>query len=336
MARPHAGQNGSNALTVTAKHSGPATTTRRSTSRKLAITVLSGGPSNERAISLASGAAVADALKSLGHDVFLEDVAPDNLGALARAVDCVFIALHGTFGEDGEVQSILEQRGLLYCGSGPESCAVAMDKAAAKTRFIESNLPTPRFTIATPVTLETAIADWRSPVVVKPVKEGSSLSCTIVRDDARIRPAVEHLLERYPSCLIEEFIPGREITVGILGDTGLPPIEIRTPREFYDYAAKYEDNQTEYRLDIDLPPAFLEDLVAMSVRAHQALGCRDFSRVDWRVNDETLEPYLLEVNVIPGLTSHSLLPKAAAKAGLSMPMLGQRIVDLALGRARSK
>ncbi len=323
-------------MTVTAKHSGPAKATGRSTARKLAITVLSGGPSNEREISLASGAAVAEALKSLGHDVYLEDVAPDNLSALAREVDCVFIALHGTFGEDGQIQSILEQRGLCYCGSGAESCALAMDKAAAKTRFIECDLPTPRFSVATPATVEAAVAGWRPPVVVKPVKEGSSLACTIVRAEAEIRPAVERLLETYPNCLIEEFIPGREITVGILGNVGLPPIEICTPREFYDYAAKYEDEQTEYRLDIDLPSAFLKDLGAMSVRAHQSLGCRDFSRVDWRVKDTTLEPYLLEVNVIPGLTSHSLLPKAALKAGLDTPMLGQRIVELALGRARSK
>ena len=323
-------------MTVTAKHSGPSKTAGHGTPRKLAITVLSGGPSHEREISLASGAAVAEALKSLGHDVYLEDVAPDNLGALARAVDCVFIALHGTFGEDGQIQSILERRGLSYCGSGPESCALAMDKAAAKTRFVECDLPTPRFSVATSATVDAAVAGWRPPVVVKPVKEGSSLACTIVRDVAGIRRAVERLLETYSSCLIEAFIPGREITVGILGDVGLPPIEIRTRREFYDYAAKYEDEQTEYLLDIDLPSAFLEDLVAKSVRAHRALGCRDFSRVDWRVNDKTLEPYLLEVNVIPGLTSHSLLPKAARKAGLDMPALGQRIVNLALGRARSK
>ena len=303
---------------------------------KLAITVLSGGPSGERDISIQSGQAVAAALRERGHTVHLEDIDPDNLGALARDVDCVFVALHGAFGEDGQVQAILERRGLAYCGTGPEACALAANKAAAKARFADLGLPTPRFAVATPDNIREFMALWSLPVVVKPVKEGSSLACFIVRDFTQFRPAIEEVLARYEACLIEDYIPGREITVGILGEGALPPIEVRTRREFYDYDAKYVDEDTEYLFEIDLPQDLLERIVAMSLAAHRGLGCRDFSRVDWRVDDEQSEPYLLEVNVIPGLTSHSLLPKAAQKVGLSMAMTCQHLVDLAVKRRFAK
>jgi len=304
--------------------------------QKLAITVLSGGPSNERKISRESGEAVADALRALGHEVHLEDIGPDNLAALARQVDAVFVALHGPFGEDGQVQQILERRGLAYCGSGPEACMTAMDKARAKARFADLGLPTPRYAVATTQSIQEAVAAWSLPVVVKPVREGSSLNCRIIRDFEGFRPAVEQVVGEYGECLIEEFIPGREITVSILGEEALAPLEIRTRREFYDYDAKYVDDDTEYDFDIDLPEDLLERISEMSLQAHQGLGCRDFSRVDWRVDDERLQPYLLEVNVIPGLTSHSLLPKAAERAGLSMSMLCQRIMELALNRKFSR
>jgi D-alanine-D-alanine ligase len=309
---------------------------RPTSAQKLAITVLAGGPGGEREVSLESGRAVTEALRSIGHEVHCEDVAPDNLQALARQVDCVFIALHGKFGEDGQIQQILERRGLCYVGSGSDACALAMDKARAKEKFSQLGIPTPRYALATPATLSEAIAAWSLPVVVKPVKEGSSLNCRIIRDFEQFRPAVDHVTSQYGDCLVEEYIPGKELTVGILGDRPLPPLEIRTKREFYDYTAKYVDDNTEYDFDIDLPGSLLEDVVDMSLRAHQALGCRDFSRVDWRVDHREMKPYLLEVNVIPGLTSHSLLPKAAARAGLSMPQMCQVVVDLALKRRFAK
>jgi D-alanine-D-alanine ligase len=306
--------------------------TRKQGLEKLAITVLSGGPSREREVSLESGKAVGQALESLGHDVHMSDIGPDNLSALAREVDCVFIALHGRFGEDGQVQRILEHRGLTYCGSGPEACALAMNKARAKARFTELGLPTPRYAVATAETIEAALSGWSLPVVVKPVLEGSSLNCHIVRDGEQFRPAAEQVVAEYGECLIEEYIPGREITVGILGESALAPLEIHTAREFYDYEAKYVDENTEYSFDVDLPGDLLERVAVMSLEAHRGLGCRDFSRVDWRVDPDRLEPYLLEVNVIPGLTSHSLVPKAAARRGLSMPMLCQCLVDAAMKR----
>jgi D-alanine-D-alanine ligase len=305
--------------------------TRTPTQQKLAITVLAGGPSGERDVSLDSGRAVARALESLGHKVYIADANPQNLSGLARQVDCVFIALHGAFGEDGQVQEILERRGLAYCGSGPVACRQAMDKAAAKKAFIELAIPTPSFEVADGITLRHTLPVRSKPVVVKPVAEGSSLNCFIVRDSAQFRPAVEKVVGRYGQALIEEYIPGREITVAILGDRALPPIEIRTKREFYDYTAKYADEDTQYDFDIALPEAVLRRIMEMSLAAHHGLGCRDFSRLDWRV-DEQCKPFLLEVNVIPGLTSHSLLPKAAAKAGISMPQMCQSIVDAAIRR----
>ncbi len=304
------------------------------TREKLAITVLAGGPGGEREISLQSGEAVAGALRSLGHAVHCEDITPQNLTALARDVDCVFVALHGTFGEDGQVQRLLEGRGLRYTGSAPSTCMLAMNKAAAKGRLRDAGIPTPRWDVATAETMQDLMTRWRPPVVVKPVAEGSSLACHMVREASQFRPAIERVVAGYGEALIEEYISGLEITVGILGDRALDPIEIRTRREFYDYQAKYVDEDTEYLFDIDLAPNLLERLSALSLTAHRELGCRDFSRVDWRVDPDRGEAYVLEVNVIPGLTSHSLLPKAAARAGLSMPAMCQSIVDAAMSRDR--
>lgn len=306
--------------------------TRTPGQQKLAITVLCGGPSGEREVSLQSGQCVAEALESLGHKVYLEDISPENVGALARAVDCVFVALHGRFGEDGQVQEILERRGLAYCGSGPAACALAMDKAAAKEKFRSIDVPTPRYVVADSNNISEAVAAWSLPVVVKPVQEGSSLHCHIIRDFAQLRPAVEQVVRLYGSAMIEDYIPGREVTIGVLGEKVLPAIEIRTKREFYDYKAKYVDEDTQYLFDIPLPATLLEQMGRMSLEAHRALGCRDFSRMDWRVDDSQGKAYLLETNVIPGLTSHSLLPKAAARAGLAFPAMCQSIVDSAIRR----
>jgi D-alanine-D-alanine ligase len=300
--------------------------------RKLTITVLSGGPGTEREVSLKSGQAVAAALESLGHDVRVADVSPDSLRALDLPADLVFIALHGAFGEDGGLQRILEQRGIRYTGSGPEASALAMDKVAAKCRFIEAEIPTPRFDVVTPERVQKAIENWTLPVVVKPVADGSSVDTAIVRDVEAFGNALSHLTRKHGRCLVERYIAGPELTVGILNDRALPPIQIRTRREFYDYQAKYLDDDTEYLFDIDLPPAVLEQVRELSVKASRALGCRDFCRVDWMVEERTHHPYVLEINTIPGFTDHSLLPKAARKAGLSFAALCQRIVESAMAR----
>ncbi|HOW69770.1 MAG TPA: D-alanine--D-alanine ligase [Phycisphaerae bacterium] len=300
--------------------------------RKLKITVLSGGPSSERQVSLKSGRAVATALQSLSHDVTLADIAPDHLEALDVPVDMVFIALHGSFGEDGQLQRILDDRGITYCGSGAASSQLAMNKVAAKAQFIHAGVPTPRFDVVGSDRVDRVLGHWSAPVVLKPIAEGSSVDCELVRDSKDLRGALVRLAGRYGQCLVEEYVRGPELTVGVLGDEALPPIQIRTKRELYDYQAKYLDNDTEYLFDIDLPPEVLENVCALSVKAHRSLGCRDFSRVDWMIDGRTHQPYALEVNTIPGFTDHSLLPKAAARAGLSFAGLCQRIVELTCRR----
>lgn len=302
------------------------------TDRKLKITVLSGGQSTEREVSLKSGRAVAEALRSLGHTVYLADINPDQLEALDLQVDMVFIALHGAFGEDGRLQQLLEDRGIIYCGSDARASALAMDKVAAKKRFVEAGVPTPRFDVVTPQRVDEALRFWSAPVVLKPVSEGSSVDCVIAPDQPTFVSELRRLADRYGQCLIEEYIKGPELTVGILGDEALPPIQIRTKRPFYNYEAKYLDNDTEYLFDVDLPAAVLDRIRSLSLKAHQSLGCRDFSRIDWMVDDRTHRPYALEANTIPGFTDHSLLPKAAQRAGLGFAELCQRIVTLTCQR----
>lgn len=302
------------------------------TRRRLAITVLAGGPGAEREVSLKSGRAVADALRSLDHDVYLADISPGRLEALDKSADAVFIALHGAFGEDGQLQDILDRRGIRYCGSGAVASALAMDKSATKVRFEEAGIPTPAFELVADEDVESVMARWAPPTVLKPVADGSSVDCYICHDEAGMQAAIETMRRRYPRFLMERFVSGPELTVGILGDEALPPIHILPDGEFYDYRAKYLSDDTQYLFDIDLPGEVLEDVKRLSLRAHQALGCRDFSRVDWIVEGQSGRPYALEVNTIPGMTDHSLLPKAAARAGLSFPELCQQIVELSLRR----
>ncbi|OPX23036.1 MAG: hypothetical protein B1H04_04220 [Planctomycetales bacterium 4484_123] len=302
----------------------------------MVITVLAGGPSGEREVSLESGEAVARALRRCGHHVSAADITPEDTSALDRpGVDVVFIALHGAFGEDGEVQRLCEARGVTYVGSGPEASRLAMNKDAAKRAFRRASLATPDW-----VTIDASqgredrlnlLGELALPCVVKPVGGGSSLDVTIARDAAARQQAVESLLGRYGRAMVEAFIPGRELTVGVLGDQPLPVVEIIPRREFYDYVAKYQDDETVYVCPADLPPALAEHLRAAGLVAHRALGCRDFSRVDFILADDGTA-YVLEVNTIPGFTSHSLLPKAAAAAGISFEQLCDRIVRLALAR----
>ncbi len=293
---------------------------------KLKITVLSGGPSSEREVSLKSGSAVAEALRGLDYDVHVADIAPDRLEALDEPVDVVFIALHGAFGEDGTVQHILEERGIPYTGSDALASARAMDKFESKQCFVHAGIPTPRFDLVDRDSLEKMREFWSAPAVVKTLGGGSSVDCFICRTQDAIAASMKQLVEKEKQCLVEEFIPGRELTVGILNDQALPVIEIRTNRTFYDYQAKYLDDDTQYVFETDVPAACLQRMQDLSVQAHQALGCRDFSRVDWMVREGTWEPYALEVNTIPGFTDHSLLPKAAARAGVDFAELCRRMI----------
>lgn len=303
----------------------------------LHILVLAGGPSAEREVSLMSGRNVADALAVMGHRVTLADVGPQDLSALQiPGVDVVFPVLHGTWGEDGQLQAILDKRGLSYPGSGPAASALAMDKAAAKTQFRAAGLPTPDWHVfgnAESLGLAAGLPGGLGlPLVVKPIDSGSSVDLTIARDASALDLAVKQVLARHGKCMVEQFVAGRELTVGVLDGRALPPIEIVVHgHEFYDYNAKYFDDNTEYVVEPKLPSSVRAELCRLALSAHRALGCRDFSRADFM-----LPPggglMLLEVNTIPGFTSHSLLPKAAAAAGLDFPRLCQRLVELALAR----
>ncbi len=298
----------------------------------LDVTVLAGGPSDEREVSLNSGQAVYQALARLGHRVTVRDISPEDLGALDEPADCIFIALHGAFGEDGQLQRILERAGKRFCGSDAASSALAMDKVQAKRRFISRGIPTPRFDVVEKKRIKAAAAHWQLPAVVKPVRSGSSVDTYIVREAAALADALQSVVTKHGDALLEQYVDGIELTVGMLDNRALPPLQIRPKREFYDYQAKYIDDDTEYLFDIDLPPDVLARVGELSVQAQEALGCRDFCRVDWMVDRRTHEPYILEINTIPGFTSHSLLPKAAARVGISFDELCQRIVMLAMRR----
>lgn len=296
----------------------------------LDVTVLAGGPGAEREVSLCSGAAVTDALRRLGHRVECRDIGPDDLSALDRAADVVFIALHGEFGEDGAIQSILESRGTVYTGSGSAASRLAMDKALAKRRFDECGIPTPKYEIVDRSSVAGIAERFPIPAVVKPISSGSSVDTSIARTPEALRAAATTLVERYGLGLVEQYIRGPELTIGILGDEALPVCEIRTQREFYDYQAKYLDEDTQYLFDLSLPKAVIENVERLALAAHRALGCCVFSRVDCMIDAATHEPYFLEINTIPGFTSHSLVPKAAARRGMSFDQLCQRIMELSL------
>ncbi len=298
--------------------------------KPLNITVLAGGVGVEREVSLQSGQAVFDALTRLGHHAHLCDVSPDNLTALDRPADFVFIALHGEFGEDGTVQGLLDARNVPYCGTGSAASRVAMDKVESKRRFEEAGVPTPRYVVVDGATVDGVGSRFGAPAVVKPVSSGSSVDTFIARTTEALEARAADVVSRHGAALVETYVQGPELTVGVLGDRALPVCEIRTRREFYDYDAKYIDDDTQYLFDVDLPDELITRVQALSVVAHRALGCAVFSRVDWMVDRATMLPYALEVNTIPGFTSHSLLPKAAQRCGIGFDELCARIVTRSL------
>ncbi len=302
----------------------------------LTIGVLMGGPSRERKISLESGRAVAEALEGLGHEVRPADVRPgDVTPELVCDMDVTFLALHGTWGEDGGVQRELQTLGACYTGSGPEASRLAMDKVAAKERFSGDGIPTPAFRVLTSgdeVMLEEAMERIGPDLVVKPVAGGSSIDVYTVDSLRALRGAVEKVCVRGEPALVERRIVGREFTVGVLGDSALPTLEIRTPSGRYGYKEKYLAKSTRYIFDHGLPADVEQRAVNAALAAHRVLGCRDLSRVDMIITPEG-EPEVLEVNTIPGFTRHSLVPKAAAQAGLAFGRLCERIVAMARQRA---
>jgi D-alanine-D-alanine ligase len=303
----------------------------------LTIGVLMGGASRERSVSIASGEAVTEALRGLGHHVRPADVRPGDVAAgLLDGIDVAFLALHGRWGEDGGIQSELEALGACYTFSGPAASRLAMDKVRAKERFVDEGIPTPAWRVAQAgdeSVLPEALEALGPHIVVKPVADGSSLGVGMADSAATLQKAVRDVWAQGDPALMERRIIGREFTVGILGEAALPVIEIIAPGGRYDYHNKYISNDTRYVFEHGLPADVEQRMVRAALASHEALGCRDLSRVDIMLS-EAGEPQVLEVNTIPGFTSHSLVPKAAARAGILMPQLCERLVAMALKRAR--
>jgi len=293
-----------------------------------------GGVSEEREISIQSGRCIARALKQADLDVVTSDVGPDNMDVLGDAsTDVFFVALHGRFGEDGQLQQILEDRSLIYTGSGPTASRLAFDKWASKRAFAQAGVQTPQAIQLNGRTdmrqVEKKLQAFSDMFVIKPLRQGSSVGISIAGAADEAIAAARKCLSDFGDCMIEEFIPGREITVSIIEDQALPIIEIRSKTGFYDFHAKYIDERTEFLFDTIDDRRLIAKINAAALDCFHALGCRHFARVDFILGDDG-KPYALEVNTIPGFTSHSLLPKAAAKAGISMSDLCRRIVEAAL------
>ncbi len=303
------------------------------------VAVLMGGIGGEREVSLKSGQAVAAGLREVGYPVVpyqVTDPALSGLQALSPAL--AFIALHGRFGEDGTVQRILEDMGIPYTGSGPEASRTGMDKLASKRAFVRESVPTPDyFAIGPEHSLRLCRAQAERlglPLVCKPACSGSSLGISIVRKVGALADSVELSRRESETVLLERYVRGREFTVGVLDGEALPMVELQVAGDFFDFDAKYKDPRTHYITQVSLLPTLYRKACRIAERAYQCIGCRHVARVDLMYGfDGRL--YVLEVNTIPGLTPRSLLPMAAARAGISFPELCHRTVQAALRDARS-
>jgi D-alanine-D-alanine ligase len=296
------------------------------------VAVLMGGPGSERDVSLATGQGISKALRSLGVDVSEVDVRDENF-QLPGVVDFAFIALHGTFGEDGQVQQLLEERGVAYTGEGVHGSRLAFDKIQSKEKFEEHGVRTPKW--------ETIEANqqprMRPPMVIKAPRQGSTVGVHIVKNMEEIEPAIAGSAKYDRELLIEKFVSGRELTIGILGDQALPILEIIPKGGVYDFTNKYPflnpqaGGGAEHVCPARIDEKQTAEIQELALRAFRALGLQVYGRVDVILSDNG-EPFVLEVNTIPGMTGASLLPEAAAAAGIGYVDLCARII--ALSRAR--
>ena len=298
----------------------------------LQIAVLLGGPSAEREVSLRSGRAVARALREVGHAVHEVDPIPEAL-TIPPGTDAVFIALHGTYGEDGTVQTQLEALGLPYTGCDPEASRIAFDKVLTKQRCIGRGVPTARYLSFGSSPSPWPGNGWNPPVILKPVRQGSSVGLHFIDEVSQFPAALADVLQHDTEALMEERILGREVTVGILDGKALPVVEIRPKAGSFDYVNKYTAGKTDYFCPAPFAPSTTEAIQSAAVKAFEAVGGRDYARIDAIVTADGT-PMILEVNTLPGMTETSLLPKAAAAAGISFPGLCEKMIQLALARRR--
>lgn len=304
------------------------------TSKNFTIAVLSGGLSSERDVSIQSGKQVTRSLKRLGFSVIEIDVGRDVADKLKDAnPDLAFMALHGSFGEDGTIQGLLEILGIKYTGSGVLASAIGIDKCMSKKIFITEGLPTPRF-----IELEnhdndlSEVENFGLPLVVKPNCQGSSVGISVVRDKANLKNAINEAFNVDTKILVEEFIEGREIQCGILGNdkpVALEPIEIVSKNDFFDFEAKYDPSLADEIVPAPITNEEKSLIQEYALRAYKAIGCKGFSRIDTFLKCDG-SVFVSEVNTIPGLTENSLFPKEAKASGYSFDEMIQKIVDLAL------
>jgi len=296
------------------------------------IAVLMGGPGSERDVSLATGRGVAKALRSLGAEVVEVDV-HDKDFAIPGSVDLAFNTIHGTFGEDGQLQEILEQRGVAYTGDGVEASRTAFDKILSKEKFREHNVATPEWEVIEAGQRPTIPL----PLVVKPARQGSTVGVVIVKDAVELDAALAEAARYDRKLLIETFVSGRELTIGILGDQALPILEIIPKGGFYDFNNKYPflnpqaGGGAEHVCPANIDPNTTGQIQEQALHAFRALGLVVYGRVDVLL-DASGDPFVLEVNTIPGMTEASLLPEAAAAAGINYPDLCARIIALSVAR----
>ena len=306
------------------------------------IGVLLGGQSAEREISLKTGQAVHRALLRLGYDAVPIDVDASFLQQLRdKKVGIVFVALHGPGGEDGTIQGLLEMLGIPYTGSGVRASAIAMHKVTAKALLDYHGIPVPLGTVVRSGQRSKASsvppAGLKGPVVVKPAAQGSTFGVSIVRQASEWQAALHHAHQYDQEAVVEAYIAGREITVSVLGGSSeplaLPAIEIQAPGGFFDYAAKYEKGRTTYLCPAPLSANVSRQVQGLAVQTYQLIGCQGAARVDFRVTKQG-KPFVLEINTVPGMTETSLLPMAAAKAGIDYDSLTERILQSSFRRVK--
>lgn len=299
--------------------------------KQLLIAVLMGGPGSEREVSLASGNAVLEALQNEGLNAVGVDVTSRELN-LPEGTQLCFNVIHGTYGEDGDMQEVLEEMGMPYTGAGIDSSRLAFDKVASKEVFVEHNVPTPASEIVNCAD-GIVLPKMALPYVVKPPREGSSVGVHIVETEQEAITALEDAAKYGDEVLIEQFVQGKELTVGVLENEVLPVVHIAPRSGFYDMSNKYpwmnNDGGTDYYCPAELDDTTTEKVQAAALAAHKALGCEIYSRVDVLL-DADGNPYVLEANTIPGMTASSLLPKAAQAAGYEFGPLCQKIAELSL------